>query len=279
MGCIYMAENRTNGKRYIGQTIGSLKSRRNGHEQSAKNGSANTPFYNALRKHGPEAFKWRTVCKDVQDDELDDLERLVIEVWNTRVPFGYNLASGGSSGRHAERSKIRISITLTGHPVLEETKEKIRQALLGRKCPEHSARMKGRKHTLETKSKMSKAHRGRLKTAEAIRNWKIAMSNRTPEAKRKSMIGLRKYNAKRVAEGISEETREKLRASHVGKTQSEESKRKRSASLKGRKRSAEVRLRMKVAQLKRRIRELEALLGEDGKSYYPGEAGAPARTL
>lgn len=50
-----------------------------------------------------------------------------------------------------------------GKPVSEEQRNKIRNSLLGRKNPEHSKKMKGRK---QTKNHIEKASKGRLKNKE-----------------------------------------------------------------------------------------------------------------
>ena len=92
---IYKAENKINGKLYIGQTIRSLTARRNQHLNNARKGVSGK-FYDAIREYGEDNFEFSVICKAYSKDELDDLERYYIAKYNT-VNDGYNSLSGGSA--------------------------------------------------------------------------------------------------------------------------------------------------------------------------------------
>ena len=81
-------------------------------------------------------------------------------------------------------TKNKISSTLMGHIISEETKEKIRKALQGIKKPLRSAEYreniskahKGMKASVETRKKLSEVHKGKRQTEETRR--KISMTSR-----------------------------------------------------------------------------------------------------
>lgn len=125
------------------------------------------------------------------------------------------------------------------------TREKLAAANRGKKqSPElvekRISKIRGKKHTDEARANMSAGSKGRkvseegkasLKaTREATSAWrdKIAATNKATYAYRKENGLL----TPRYVKETTEETREKLRVSHLGKVQSEETKAKRSESLK-----------------------------------------------
>ena len=133
---IYKIENTSNGKCYIGQSV-QIESRWRHHKYHlAKGNHQNRYLQNAYNK-SPEAFTFE-VLEECDIEQLNDLEQFYIWLFNsTNDKCGYNLDTGGLSGRH-------LSI---------ETKEKISAWLLD------NAPMRGRKHTAETKEKIAKSKR------------------------------------------------------------------------------------------------------------------------
>lgn len=120
----YKATNTTNGKFYVGSST-NFERRKEEHLKSKEN----YPFQNALRKN-PGAFEWE-VWSDDSDEPI--LEQALLDMW-----FGkeccYNL---NPSAKHPPSSKgksppperrAKISATLMGHPVSEETRAKMRVA-------------------------------------------------------------------------------------------------------------------------------------------------------
>lgn len=118
-----------------------------------------------------------------------------------------NVTPGGEGGSGARKGRI----------VSEETKEKIRKALLGKKLSE------------ETRQKMSKSRTGKVQSAETRAKKSIALTGRL----------------------VSEFTRRKISEAQFGRIISEDTRRKLSAARKGKKKSLETRLRMSAASRKR----------------------------
>lgn len=134
-----------NGKTYIGQTIRHIQVRLEEHRTGRSKGCRGV--YNAIKKHG-----WDKLEKDwyyCPDEELNKHEELMVEVLGTLSPNGYNLIGGG--GNSGKRS--------------EETKQKNREALLGKpKSKEHTRKNReshiGKKQSEETKQKKREANLG-----------------------------------------------------------------------------------------------------------------------
>jgi group I intron endonuclease len=97
----------------------------------------------AIHKHGPEAFD-REIIEECSETELGVRETFWINEKKSHVSQGgYNLTFGGDGG-------------LPGYQFSEASKEKIRQKALGRK------------HTHETKVKMSVIKLGKKQAAEHV---------------------------------------------------------------------------------------------------------------
>lgn len=110
-GYIYKIENRINKKKYIGQTIRSVKTRFREHI----NAKDELPIHRALRKYGKDKFSFTTV-KEIEEeseekllDSLNDLETKYIKKYKSLVPNGYNILPGGNSfgkSSHVEIDRI-----------------------------------------------------------------------------------------------------------------------------------------------------------------------------
>lgn len=125
MGCVYLVENRCNGKVYIGQTRCSLKKRMLEHNACARN-KPRGYFHKAIRRCGQSNFIWTNLVV-VNDEWLDVMEWMAITLYRAREPrFGYNLASGGRTPRMHDATRMKISRALMGHPVSASTKEKLK---------------------------------------------------------------------------------------------------------------------------------------------------------
>lgn len=111
-GCIYQATS-PSGKSYIGQTIDTIENRWRDHVYDAI-----TPYKDqckllnrAIRKYGIKSFDLK--CLEVCDrNKLDEREMHYIAFHDTMKPNGYNLKYGGSSTKHTEETKRKISETL-----------------------------------------------------------------------------------------------------------------------------------------------------------------------
>ncbi len=111
MGCVYKAENKVNGKCYIGKTVETIESRIVKHEWNANN-SSEYAFHRALRKYGFDNFEWEILYESNDEEELEGAEIFYIEDYESFGSNGYNMTDGGegtSGFIFSEESKIRMS--------------------------------------------------------------------------------------------------------------------------------------------------------------------------
>ena len=128
---IYVATNTENGKVYIGQTINTLRYRKNQHknETYTKN-RPRTFFHNAIAKYGIDAFQFAVIDDAQTIEELNAKEQFWIQWFNsTDKHFGYNLDSGGSNCKKSESTKRLISERKKAHWQDEETAVRMRNGL------------------------------------------------------------------------------------------------------------------------------------------------------
>lgn len=147
---IYKITNKINGKCYIGQSV---DIKRRFYDHSCKSHEHNRHLYNAMGKYGKENFEFE-ILEECPIELLNEREIYYIETLKPE----YNFCSGGGAGRtHSEETKTllrekgkeqwermteeerqtQIKNNLKrppiGHPVSEETREKLRQANIGKK--------------------------------------------------------------------------------------------------------------------------------------------------
>ena len=116
MCIVYKITNVINNKAYVGQSQQTLEERWSKHKSDAYRIGFNTHFYKAIRKYGIECWK-QEILEEIEDiSNLNEAEMKWIEYYDT-FNNGYNCTNGGENG----------------FIVTEETKEKIRQAQLGKK--------------------------------------------------------------------------------------------------------------------------------------------------
>lgn len=167
---IYKITNVVNGKVYIGQTVMSLGRRWSQHSTSKKNSS----MYNAFRRYGPEHFAIEAICSTTSPEHLNELEQFFIKQYDSLVPNGYNLTTGGNSAfKRSEHTKKLQSEAMKGRTVSQEIRDKISATLFGRVGNRLGAthtsearkliseKQKGRKLSERTKNKMSVAKKGK----------------------------------------------------------------------------------------------------------------------
>lgn len=113
MHVIYLLQNLTNGKVYVGKTEKSARERFEEHVKEAQRGS-DRRLCQALRKHGRETFSV-TVIEHVSDEMSSDRERHWVAHYQSKnYQFGYNMTDGGEGA--------------PGILVTEETRIKMREA-------------------------------------------------------------------------------------------------------------------------------------------------------
>jgi group I intron endonuclease len=210
-GVIYCYHCIPTGKKYIGQTL--YETRRKAHHLF-KSKDGDTKFYCAIRKYGWEKFIYGVISKfDV--DLLNEMETFYIQSYDT-FKSGYNSTLGGDGNygyKLTEETKKKISIKNKGRKLNEEHKAKIGKASKGRKFskdivekrnntrrknnPEwHSkqAREKmslvmkkhsgennpryGKKHTEETKQKISESVKNSQNNNKGKKWWNNGQNNK-----------------------------------------------------------------------------------------------------
>lgn len=159
---IYRITNKTNGMIYIGQTIQPLYKRWQDHCRGDKQPEGY--LHRSIQKYGKESFLIEEIDSAKTLEGLNALEEFYIKKFNSISPHGYNLLPGGLNRK--------------AHP---ETREKIRQKLIGKPIPNRWDKGRSGPHSIQTKEKLSKALKGKPFAGE---RWtKGNCSPRTPEQK------------------------------------------------------------------------------------------------
>lgn len=224
-----------NNKLYIGITSYTL-AHRFGNEGSGY--MKNVRFYKAIQKYGWDNIQHILLLEHLDKATAEECEKyLILKYKTTNAEFGYNISAGGECGHYGckasdelrERlSDIHKDIGFTeaqyeaffgnnywqGRHLTNEHKQKIREKAIGRK------------HTEETKQKLSELKKGKPSPRKGKH-----LSDETKEKLRQANLGKK----------ASDETKAKLKGLHsgenhwtYGKPRSEETKRKISETLKRR---------------------------------------------
>jgi len=111
MGIIYIAENKENHKRYVGQTTLSINARINLHMQRVKNQLSHSPFHTALSEFGKEGFYYYKIDDGDSKEELNYKEKYWIKALRTQErEFGYNVDKGGTGPRLTDEERLARDI-------------------------------------------------------------------------------------------------------------------------------------------------------------------------
>lgn len=211
---LYLIQNVLNLKCYVGLTKYDIIKRFK--EHCAKG----FILHEAIQKYGECHFSIKEIDSCATPKEAAALEKYYIMLYNSKIPYGYNMTTGGD-GTHGwiptEEQRKRNSISTTklheekrvgmyNKKHTEETKRKMSEAasgkpkpwLIGRKKEEETIRKLrevnlGRKHTKETKEKISKNHHditgdynpmyGKRHSPEAIEKMRAAAIRRNAKPK------------------------------------------------------------------------------------------------
>jgi len=158
---IYKITNLLNGKVYIGQTIMTIQKRYQKHCNSH-----NTVISKAITKYGVENFTVEEIDRASTREELDEKERYWIRCYNSQVPNGYNLESGGTKYKE----------------ISETTREKLVESHKGEKAPWY-----GKHLTEETKRKLSESHKGKCKYWEGKKRSPATIAKMSENRKGKTI--------------------------------------------------------------------------------------------
>jgi group I intron endonuclease len=243
-GIIYLITNKITGEMYVGQTIQKLHTRWKRHCNLK---SQCSKISNAIKKYTPEQFYIDQIDYGTSFIELNMKEVYWIQKLNTLSPNGYNLQIGGKNGSPSKETKQKIGNGRRGKKHTEESKSKISKTRKSRTY----------KITEERKQKMREicyARKGTKRSPESVERMKIAQIKYrkenpivSAETRKKISIGQQKI-AKQKGEIArlywtgrkhTEETKAKMRISNAGRKHTEESKKKLSEAKKGKKLSEE----------------------------------------
>jgi len=154
---IYKITNKINNKIYIGQTVKSLKLRWKQHCNGNRHSLA---LSNAIKKYGIDGFNIEIVDFAENLEELNKKEEEYINKFNSLAPNGYNLMTGGIRPKFSEESKKRMGRKGSRHPLY------------------------GKKHSEESKKKISESHKGKKLTKDHklnISNSRVGKPNHNRE--------------------------------------------------------------------------------------------------
>lgn len=157
---IYKITNKMNGKVYIGQTTKTLELR---WKQHCNAKSCCTHLKNAIQKYGAENFTVEQIDIACTQSELNSKECFWIKHYNSVAPNGYNLTTGGEHPTITDVTREKLSKAHKGkkpHAFDEVFRKKLSEfakTRIGEKNP-----MYGRKHSDETKKRMSEVNVGRV---------------------------------------------------------------------------------------------------------------------
>lgn len=132
MHYLYRITNLINNKIYIGQSI-NPNSRWLGHKNQAKRDVPNQIISKSIKKYGINNFLFEVIATCSSYEDANYIEEELIKQYNclARDGYGYNLSLGGESAPKSEEFKKKVSQTLMGHPVSEETLRKLSESHMG----------------------------------------------------------------------------------------------------------------------------------------------------
>lgn len=166
---IYLITNLINKKRYVGQTTQSLEKRFQRHcwKSTAKN---SMPVCKAIAKYGKENFSIEKLCDCSSQEELDQQEIFYTNKLSAWSPNGYNLRAGNGKGSVSQETRNRIRQANIGKKRSDETKRNMSNAHKGKTIPPEQRKkisdankgannaFYGKKHTQENIDKFSKTY-------------------------------------------------------------------------------------------------------------------------
>jgi group I intron endonuclease len=189
MGYIYKITNTITGKCYIGETIQhDYKKRWQKHLNCLKYKEGCPLLKSSMKKHGIENFKFEIliICFD---QDLVRYEKEYIKKYNSQVPNGYNILSGG-----------QIGDGMLGYKHTPETIEKIKQKgkAFREKNPNHFETYREKLRCSMEKVDLSSCIKNSVKFQKAIEEKRVGSASHkggklSEETKKKIKESLTKY--------------------------------------------------------------------------------------
>ena len=175
---VYQIRNTINNKIYVGSSSRNLLFRRNQHfSELAKNKHPNKKLQNSYNKHGKNNFIFEILSK-CPPEYCIKLEQWFID--NLKPQYNIRKLANSNKGiKLSLEQKLKISlskkgVSIKGHPCSENLKCYYSILYTGRKLSEETKRkMKGRKHTKESKIKIGLASKNIDKNKIKERSNKI----------------------------------------------------------------------------------------------------------
>jgi group I intron endonuclease len=113
-------------------------------------------FWRAIQKYGWENIGHYILADNLTKEEACFFEQVMIALYDTtNSNNGYNSTTGGEHFKHSEESKQKMSKSLKGRKLTEETRQKLSEIRKGENHP-----MYGKHPTEEARQKMSESHKG-----------------------------------------------------------------------------------------------------------------------
>ena len=178
MGWIYQILNAKNNKVYIGQTRRNNVALRWVEHIKSINSTQDSHLIRAFKHHGIENFTF-SVLAQVPDEQLDQVEIYEITKRSSLSPYGYNIREGGSRGKHAENSIVKMKNSHTNKTHTDETKEKLREINTGKELSDETKEkirqsLLGKPKSKEAIEKSAKARTGLKRSNEVVEKLKIS---------------------------------------------------------------------------------------------------------
>ncbi len=193
---IYKITNTVNGKAYVGLTCNTVEKRWAEHIAEAAYAKTQRVFINAIRKYGAGAFVVETLCEVEGVPEACLVERDMIAQYNTLLPDGYNMTTGGEG--------------LVGKRLTEELRGQI------------SENVKKLWADPDYRARAMLAMQDRIMPDSHVEHLRRLAAEQ--KGKPRKLESVAKGRAKLMGHAVSEETRIKIGNSRRGKLRSEESK-------------------------------------------------------
>lgn len=163
---IYVIINIQNNKAYVGQAK-NIRYRWQKHEMALRNEyHKNRHLQAAWNKYGATSFEFY-VLEYCQNDKLNEREIYYIALYKS-CGLSYNATNGGEGTfgyKHTDEVRTRLSEMKMGHKASIETKIKLSAAHKGRVSP-----MKGKHHSEQTRQRISEAGRNRKPISKETRD-------------------------------------------------------------------------------------------------------------